>query len=347
MLDKYKRSVSKTMIVIIIIVIVIALGGIGAYITTIQKPTSTITTTTITSYSFKMPSGSPTGTYYIALSAIASVVSKYNPEIYAIAVPGGGSVSNCRAVGKGESPISMSTSMVAYFAYTGTETFKGEAYPKLRSMGPAHPLIVSFIVRADSGMRTIYDLKGKRIAIGEPGSGDAVVSEILLKEAGIWDAVIKVSVGDPESWDSLQKGTIDAAIHHTIVPNPNLYERSVSTPITLVEIPDNLANSLSGKYPYMFRYIVKRDGYNGMVSDVKVLAIPSILITNANVPNDLVYKFVKTYWEHFDEIVKAASFLSTIDRNNPLGGIAVPLHPGAYQYWKEKGISIPPQLSPP
>ena len=340
----------KTLVALsVIIVILIIVAVVAIYLTQPKAPIETGTTTSPAQagYYIKMPSGSPTGTYYPALTAIASIVSKYNPDIVAVAIPGGGSASNCRSVGSGEYPISLSTSMVAYFAYTGTGPFEGEAYPDLRAVGPAHPLVISFIVKADSGIKTIYDLEGKRIAIGEAGSGDAVAAEILLKEAGIWDKVVKVNVGDPESWNMLKVGTVDAAIHHTVAGNPNLYEISTSTPIRLVEIPDDLAEKLINKYPYFMRYVAKAGTYNGMDEDVKVVANPSIIITNANVPEDLVYRFIKTYWEHFDEVVQAASFLSTVDRENPLGGISIPLHPGAYKYWQEVGVQVPENLKPP
>lgn len=306
-----------------------------------QKPPEQVKT-----YSFKMPSGSPTGTYYIALTAIAGVVSKYEPNIVAVAVPGGGSAANCRSVGKGESLISMTTSMVAYQAYTGTGSFQNEKYEKLRSVAPAHPLIISFIVKANSNIKTVYDLKGKRVAIGEAGSGDAVAAEEILKTAGIWDSVVKVNVGDPDSWDMLKAGTVDAAIHHTIIPNSNLYQFSTSTPITLIEIPDELANNIMQKSKYFFKYLAPKDGYVGMSNEVKVLANPSILITNTDVEEEMVYKFVKAYWDHFDEVVASAKFLNTVNKNEPLSGISIPLHPGAYKYWVEKGVSVPENIKP-
>jgi len=298
-------------------------------------------------YSFKMPTGSPTGTFYIAAQAIAAIVSKYSPEITVVAIPGGGSVSNCRAVGKGETPLSLSTALVAHFAYRGLEPFfKNESYPALRFVAPIHPLIVGFIVRSDSGIKTVYDLAGKRVAIGEPGSGDAVVSEMILKEAGIWDKVVKVNVGDPESWDLFKGGQVDAFIHHTTVPNPSIYEMSTRVPLTFVEIPDDLANKLSSNYGFFSRAIVPKGSYVGMDSDVKVLKIPSIIIAHADAPEDLVYKFVKAYWDRLDEVIVMAGFLKDIDRENPFAGVTLPLHPGAYKYFSEKGYKVPEALKP-
>jgi len=346
----------RTMLIIVAIVVIVIIA-VGAYIALPRQPGVAITTsptslqpTTTTSprqYSFKMPTGSPTGSYYIAAQAIAAIVSKYSPEITVVAIPGGGSVSNCRAVGKGDVPMSLSTTLVVYFAYKGLAPFfVNESYPNLRLVAPIHPLIVGFIVKADSGIKTIYDLAGKRVAIGEPGSGDAVVSEIILKEAGIWDKVVKVNVGDPESWDLFRSGQVDAFIHHTIVPNSGIYELSMRTPLTFAEIPDELAQKIMSDYGFFARHIVKSGSYNGMNSDVKVLKVPSVIVANANAPEDLVYKFVKAYWEHFNETVVMAGFLKDVDVKNPFVGFAVPLHPGAYKFFVEKGYSIPESIKP-
>jgi len=346
-------------VIIVVAVVVVSIAALYAYntllnptppATTSPTPTATVSpkpTTSVTSYSFKMPTGSATGTYYIAGQAIAAIVSKYSPEITVVAIPGGGSVSNSRAVGRGDVPISLSTALVAHFAYKGLEPFfKNESYPALRFVAPIHPLVVGFVVHSGSGIKTVYDLAGKRIAIGEPGSGDAVVSEIILREAGLWDKVVKVNVGDPESWDLFKSGQVDAFIHHTIVPNPSIYEMSTRTPLTFAEIPDDLANSIIGKYGFFSRAVAPKGGYVGIDQDVKVLKVASVIIANANAPEDLVYKFVKAYWEHLDEVIAMASFLKDVDRNNPFAGVTLPLHPGAYKYFSEKGYQIPESIKP-
>ncbi len=343
-------KVKKSYLYAVVAVIVLVAATVALLLPRqLGQPLTTPTTlpTSPTMYSFKMPTGSPTGTYYIAAQAIAAIVSKYSPEITVVAIPGGGSVSNCRSVGKGDVPISLSTALVTYYAYNGLEPFfANESYPKLRLVAPIHPLIVGFIVRADSGIKTVYDLAGKRIAIGEPGSGDAVVSEIILKEAGIWDKVIKVNVGDPESWDLFRAGQVDAFVHHTIVPNPSIYELSTRTPITFAEIPEDLADKITRKYAFFTVHMVKPGDYNGIDREVRVLKVPSVIIANADAPEELVYKFVKAYWEHFDEVVKMAGFLKDVDRSNPFAGSAIPLHPGAYKYFSEKGYSIPENIKP-
>jgi TRAP transporter TAXI family solute receptor len=103
---------------------------------------------------------------------------------------------------------------------------------------------------------------------------------------------------------------------------------------------------LISNYGFFSRAIVPKGSYVGMDSDVKVLKIPSIIIAHANAPEDLVYKFVKAYWDHFDEVVVMASFLKDVDKENPFAGVTLPLHPGAYKYFSEKGYKIPEALKP-
>lgn len=346
-----KFSVYAVVALVVIVVAIIAVY-MGSPRVSESRPTTSPTPISATQtpamhYHFKMPTGSPTGTFYIAAQAIAAIVSKYTPEIVVVAIPGGGSVSNCRVVGRGDVPISLSTSLVAYYAYNGLAPFfANEPYPKLRAVAPIHPLIVGFIVRADSGIRTIYDLAGKRVAVGEPGSGDAVVAEIILKEAGIWDRVVKLNIGDPESWNMMLAGQVDAFIHHTIVPNPSIYEISMRLPVTFAEIPEELAVKIIEKYRFFAVYVAKAGSYSGMDKDVRVLKVPSIIIANSDAPEELVYKFVKAYWERFDEVVVMASFLSEVDRGNPFAGIAIPLHRGAYKYFVEKEYAVPEEIKP-
>lgn len=349
---------TSTLLIAVIAVIVIAIAIYVSYtlITpTPPKPTTTPTTSMITpttrvpqQYSFKMPTGSATGSLYIVGQALSAIVSKYAPNIVMVAIPGGGSISNARLVGKGDVPISLSGAIFVHYAYYGLAPFfPNESYPKLRVVAPIHPNLVGFIVRADSGMKTIYDLVGKRVAVAEPGSGDNALAELLLKEAGLSGKVVELNVGEPDSWNMLKAGQVDAVIMFTALPNPNLYEFSMTCPITLLEIPDDLAKKLESKYPFLSRAIMPKGTYNGVDRDIQILKVPMLIIANADTPEDLVYQVVKIYWTHFDEVKAMASFLQYVNRNDPLAGISIPLHRGAYRFWTEAGIKVPDNLKPP
>ncbi len=295
-------------------------------------------------YKWKIPTGSATGTYYPSLSAICMVLSKYTDDIKATASVGGGSASNARKVGTGEAPFSLSTSSTVYYAVKGERMFK-QKYPGIMAWGTLHKLYADFLVKANSKIKSFSDLKGKKIAIGEPGSGDAVAAEDILKAAGLWDMVIKVKVGDPQSMDLLKLGKVDAIIHHTAAPNPNFYAFSTTTPIRALDMPEDVISKLVSM-GYYAEGVIKAGTYKGTDKDANVVVLPVVMIVNKNLPEDIVYEMTKVVWEHFDEIVQAAPFLKVVDPKNVLGGIPVPLHPGAYKYFKEKGFKIPDRLKP-
>ncbi len=295
-------------------------------------------------YKWKIPTGSATGTYYPSLSAICMVLSKYTDDIKATASVGGGSASNARKVGTGEAPFSLSTSSTVYYAVKGERMFK-QKYPGIMAWGTLHKLYADFLVKANSKIKSFADLKGKKIAIGEPGSGDAVAAEDILKAAGLWDMVIKVKVGDPQSMDLLKLGKVDAIIHHTAAPNPNFYAFSTTTPIRALDMPKDVIAKLVDM-GYYAEGMIKAGTYKGTDKDAHVVVLPVVMIVNKDLPEAVVYEMTKVVWEHFDEIVQAAPFLKVVDPNNVLGGIPVPLHPGAYKYFKEKGFKIPDRLKP-
>lgn len=295
-------------------------------------------------YKWKIPTGSATGTYYPSVSAICMVLSKYTDNIKATASVGGGSASNARKVGTGEAAFSLSTSSAVYYAVKGEKMFK-QRYPGIRAWGTLHKLYADFLVKANSNIKTFADLKGKKIAIGEPGSGDAVAAEDILKAAGLWDLVIKVKVGDPQSLDLLKLGRVDAIIHHTAAPNANFYAFSTTTPIRALSIPKDVIDKLVN-LGYYAPDIIKAGTYKGTDKDADVVVIPVVMIVNKDIPEDVVYEMTKVVWAHWEEILQAAPFLKVVNPKNVLNGIPVPLHPGAYRYYKEKGFKIPDRLKP-
>lgn len=295
-------------------------------------------------YNWKVPTGSTTGTYFPALSAICQVFSKYTENIKATASAGGGSASNARKVGTGEAPFSLSTSSTTFYAYKGTRMFQ-EKYEKLMAWGTLHRLYATFLVKADSSIESFSDLKGKKVAIGEPGSGDAVAAEDILQAAGIWDDIIKVEVGDPQSLELLKMGKADAAIHHTSAPNPNFFAFSTTTPIRALDIPEDVRTKLVN-LGYFAKDRIEAQTYKGMSEAANVVTLPVVLIIVKDIPEDVVYEMTKTLWDHFDEVVEGAPYLKEVKPERTLEGIPVVLHPGAYKYYKEKGFEIPTNLKP-
>ena len=296
-------------------------------------------------YKWKIPTGSATGTYYPAISGICMTLGLYTDDIYATASVGGGGASNARKVGTGEAAFSLTTSNIAYYATRGEKMFT-ESYPDIRAWGTLHKLYVDFLVKADSNIKNFADLKGKKVAIGEPGSGDAVAAEDVLKAAGLFDLVIKVQVGDPQNMDLLKLGQVDAIIHHTSAPNPNFYAFSTTTPMRALDIPQDVIDQLVD-LGYFAASVIKAGTYEGHDEDANVVVLPVLLIVNKDIPEEVVYEMTQVTWTHFDEVMEVAPYLKKdVDLKNILKGISISLHPGAYQYFKEEGYEISDRLKP-
>ncbi len=294
---------------------------------------------------WKIPTGSPTGTYFVGSTAVARALTLNIDYIHATATPGGGGVSNSRKVNAGEAPWAFTTSAQGYQAYNGLAPFE-KKHEDLRSWGTMHALYISWIVPVDSAITALADLDGQKVACGEPGSGDAGSAENILTAAGIYDKITRIDVGDPESWDLLKLGQADAVIHHTAAPNAKLLAFSATTPIRLLEIPDALANDLMAEYPYYGYVSVAADTYEGQAEDVMVIMAPVMLIVNKDIPDDVVYDMCTAVWANFDDVALTAPFLADKDLTQILSGISIPLHPGAVRYYEEQGFTVPEGIKP-
>lgn len=296
-------------------------------------------------YRWKVPTGSATGSYYPVLTGICMVLGLYTDNISATAAAGGGGSSNAIKVGTGEAPFSLTSSNIAYYATRGEQMFT-ESYPSIKAWGTLHKLYVAFFVETDSKIKDLNDLSGKKVAIGEPGSGDAIAAEDVLKAAGLWDLVVKVRVGDPQNFDLLKLGQVDAIIHHTSSPNPNFYSFSTTTPIRALNMPQDVIDKLVD-LGYFDAGVIKAGTYVGHEEDSNIVVLPVLLIINEEIPEDVVYEMTKVTYTHFDEVIEVAPYVAAdIDMDNLLKGIPMPLHPGAYKYFKEAGYEIPDRLKP-
>ena len=203
------------------------------------------------------------------------------------------------------------------------------------------------MVRADSGIKSIYDLAGKRVAIGAVGSGTAVEAELILRAAGVWDKIAVQNLDFAAAADSLKLGLVDAAFVVAGIPTSAVLSLAATVPVSLVEVPDEVLNTLVGQgYRFFTRYTVPAGTYTGMTSDTRTLAVMAMLAVRADVPDDVVYHVLKVMFERIDELREAHARAKDIDLKKALEGMPIPLHPGAIRFYQEKGITIPSELRP-
>lgn len=292
---------------------------------------------------FKVYTGGTGGTYFPIGSKYAELLSKYSDKIEAVGVTTGASVTNCKAIGSGETTVGMSQNDVAYYAYNGLYMFE-KPITNLRGVATLWAEPAQFVSRAESGIKTLADLKGKRVNIGAPGSGCAVCCEQILRAAGVWDDIVRYDMTHAEQTAALKMGQIDVAFLTTAVGSAVISEVAATTPIDIVNIEDETLNKLYDEgYVFYVRTTIPKGTYV-ITEDVRTITVLSMLGVDKDMPDDIVYEMTKILFEHNDELTAAHACAAAVTLDTGLDGMSIKLHPGAVKYYEEKGILVPAEL---
>jgi len=306
-----------------------------------KTPTTTVTPTPTVAEvkEITILTGGSAGTYYPIGGAMAQAITEYAPGIKATAVTSGASVVNARKVGAGEAEFGLMQNDVAYYAYNGVEMFKDNKIDKLRGVATLYPEIIQIVTLKESGIKTVYDLKGKKVAVGAPGSGTAVDALQILNAAGIDESNTDIRYLDfKEVADALKDRTIDAGFIVAGIPTSAVSDVAAVREVGIVEVPDEIYQKLKEQYPFYTQVTIPAGTYPGVDEDVKTVAVLAMLATNADLPEDLVYEVTKAIFEHRDILEAAHKRAADITLETALEGMPIPLHPGAEKYYKEKGL---------
>ncbi|CAD5243821.1 TAXI family TRAP transporter solute-binding subunit [Thermococcus camini] len=306
------------------------------------------------SYSVEIYTGGTSGVYYPLGSAYANILNQYSREetgikIDARAVTSGASVANAQAIGEGRAQAAILQNDVAFYAYKGVilDAFKGKPVTKIRGVAALYPETIQFVVKADSNIKTLADLKGKKVAVGAAGSGTAVAAQQILEAAGVWNDVDKVYLKFSEAAQQLKLGQIDAAVIVSGAPTPAIDQIAVQTPVRVLPIGEDILKKLKDKgYIFYVSQTLPKDTYKGMTEDTPTLAVKAILVVSADVPDDVVYAMTRLLFLHVDELRQVHAKAQYISFDTALDGMSIPLHPGAVKYYEEKGKTVPSELKP-
>ena len=288
--------------------------------------------------------GGITGVYYPTGGAISKIVNKKRKEygIRATVESTGGSVFNVNAVMSGDLEFGVVQSDRQYQAWNGLAEWKDKGkQADLRAVFTIHPESITLIAADDAGIKTIQDLKGKRVNIGNPGSGQRQNAIDALEAAGIdFEKDLKAEgVKAPEAPGLLQDGRIDAFFYTVGHPNGNIKEAtSGRRKVHIVSITD--VAILLEKFPYYAKAVVPAKFYPGATNkeDVQTFGVKATFVTSAKVPDEIVYAVTKEVFENFADFKKLHPAYEVLTKENMLEGMSAPIHPGAMKYYKEAGL---------
>ena len=290
--------------------------------------------------------GGVTGVYYPTGGAISKMVNQKSAEygLRATVESTGGSVYNVNAIMAGDLEFGIVQSDRQYQAYNGTADWDGNPQKKLRAVFSIHPESVTVLASDDSGIWSLEDMRGKRISIGNPGSGQRGNATDILEAAGI-DPASDIQAQDyqaAEAAGKLQDGAIDAYFYTVGHPNGSFKEAtSGSVAAHFVPLEGPAVDRVVEKYPYYARSIVPvAANYPGATNDgdVNSFGVKATFCTSADVPEDVVYAIVKEVFDNLDEFKGLHPAYAILTAEDMLTGLSAPLHPGAEKYFREVGL---------
>lgn len=288
--------------------------------------------------------GGVTGVYYPTGGAICKIVNQKRKEykIRCTVESTGGSVFNINAVLSGDLDFGIAQSDRQYQAWEGLAEWKDKGPQKnLRSVFSIHPESVTLIAAEDSGIKTVEDLKGKRVNIGNPGSGQRQNAIDALEAYGIdWQKDIHAENVKADAAPSLlQDGRIDAFFYTVGHPNGNIKEATAGRRKVRF-VPITKIGALLKKSPFYARSVIPIADYPGAGNkeDVPTFGVKATLVTSLAVPENVVYAVTKEVFENFDDFKSLHPAYSTLTVQSMLEGLTAPFHPGALKYYKEAGL---------
>jgi len=288
--------------------------------------------------------GGVTGVYYPTGGAICRLVNK-SRKVHGIRCSvesTGGSVYNLNTIAAGELDMGVAQSDWQYHAYNGTSKFEGRGPNKdLRAVFSVHPEPFTVVARKDSGIKNFKDLKGKRVNIGNPGSGQRGTMEVVMKAFG-WtkkDFKLASELKSAEQSKALCDNKIDAMVFTVGHPSGSIKEASTSCDSVMVSVTGKKIDKLVKKNDYYRTATIPGGMYRGTPKDTKTFGVGATFVSSAKVPENVIYNVVKAVFENFDSFKKLHPAFKNLKKKEMIkDGLSAPLHKGAVKYYKEAGL---------
>jgi len=304
--------------------------------------TAAVATTAVSAQSqqfVNILTGGQSGVYYPLGVALSQIYAKAIPNVRSTAQVTKASAENLNLLqaGRGELALALGDSVSNAWQGNAEAGFKTKL-DKLRGLSATYNNYIQIVANADSGIKTLADLKGKRISVGAAKSGTELNARAILKAAGLTYADLGKVEYLPfgESVELMKNRQLDATLQSAGLGVASIRDLATAIKIVVVAVPADVVAKV-GDAAYQ-PAIIPANTYTGQTADVATAAIPNFLVTHAGVSDDLAYQMAKTMYENIDTLYAAHNAAKAIQRDNAVKGMPVPLHPGAAKYYKEVGL---------
>ncbi len=286
-----------------------------------------------------LATGGTSGTYYPFGGAMAQIFNSKIPGMNVTAQSTGASVENLKLIGKKEVELAIVQNDTTDYALNGTEAFKDGKIENVRAVASLYPEVVQIVVSKKSGITTMAEVKGKKFSVGAPGSGVEANARQIMEAVGLtYDDFTPNYLSFSESGDQYKDNLIDGFLFTSGIPNSAIQDVGAQNELVFISLDDATITALTEKYQFLTPYSIPAGTYPGQDADVKTVAVKAILVTGAEVSEEVVYNITKTLFENQPELASAHAKGALVDIKTAADGISIPFHPGAEKYLKEKEV---------
>lgn len=324
---------------------------------------------------FRIGTAATTGTYFVIGAELANAISKPPGArdcaqggscgvegLIAVAQATQGSIENVLAMASGQLEAALVQADIAKWAYTGKAPIvkachgptplpangtallaKVGPISSLRAIAALYPEVIHVVARADAKVTNLGDLKGKRVSLGEPGSGTLAEARLVLDAAGVSECQVKANYSRlAEAAGQLEKGNLDVFFMFGGYPVPAITEAAAMEKVQLVPVAGSVRDKLTHQFPFLAATIPAAT-YPGIDTETQTVSMPALFVVSAVVTDDLAYAITKALWQDATRRILDNGHPAgkSIRIENALQGVSIPLHPGAARYYQEAGIKLP------
>ncbi|ELK42306.1 TAXI family TRAP transporter solute-binding subunit [Brevibacillus agri] len=281
--------------------------------------------------------GGTGGTYYPLGGGMADHITK-NAGVTATAQATGASAENIRLLRDKKADIAFTQNDIAEYAAAGTNMFQQDGkIDSFQALGALYDETIQIVVSADSNIKSVADLKGKRVSVGAPGSGTEINAQQILEAYGLtFDDTQLQRLSFADSAKAIQDGKLDAAFQTAGTPTAAITELAATTGVKIIPIDNDKIDAIIAKYPYYVKTTVPANTYQTVPEEVTTVSVKSMLLIRSDLDEDLVYKVTKAIFDNTDKLGHAKA--KEIKLDSVLSGVSIPIHPGAKKYFDEKGV---------
>ena len=281
--------------------------------------------------------GGTAGTYYPIGGAIAEVLNKEIPGMSASAQSTGASVANINMLGDGEIDLATVQNDIAYYAAHGTEMFKDKKVDGLQGIASLYPETCQFVTLKSSGIKSLAELKGKRVAVGAVGSGvEANVRQILAAYGVTYNDIDAQYLSFAEGASALKDGNVDVSVLTAGYPTASVQDIASQNPVRLLPVEEKIADDLIAQYPFYTKTVIPAGTYAGFDEEVSSVAVMAMLVAGPTVNADLGYSITKAIFGNLDRLQAAHAVGKQITKDTAKAGMSLPMNAGAERYFDGK-----------